>query len=60
MFGNLSGIVNPLILGVIAETYGSQGALKFSSIMTLFGLFIVYILASRNPVDAVKSRVLNL
>jgi len=60
MFGNLSGIINPLILGFIAETYGSQGALKFSSIMTLFGLFIVYILASRNPVDAVKSRVLNL
>jgi MFS family permease len=57
MFGNLSGIINPLILGLIAETYGSQGALKFSSIMTLFGLLFVYILASRKPADAAKAHV---
>lgn len=56
MFGNLSGIINPLILGFIAETYGSQGALKFSSIMTLFGLSLVYILASRKSVDTTQSR----
>jgi len=52
MFGNLSGIINPLILGFIAETYGSQGALKFSSILTFFGLFIVYILSSRKTPGA--------
>jgi dipeptide/tripeptide permease len=57
MFGNLSGIINPLILGFIAETYGSQGALKFSSITTLFGLFIVYLLASRKPANTAKTPV---
>ena len=57
MFGNLSGIINPLILGVIAENYGSQGALKLSSIMTLFGLLFVYILASRKPADTAKAHV---
>ena len=57
MFGNLSGIINPLILGFIAETYGAQGALKFSSVITLLGLILVYILASRKPVDAAKKSV---
>ena len=57
MFGNLSGIINPLILGYIAETYGSQGALKFSSAMTLLGLSLVYILASRKPADVAKAHV---
>jgi len=56
MFGNLSGIINPLILGFIAETYGSQGALKFSSILTFFGLFIVYTLSSRKIPDASKTQ----
>ncbi|MCW4013790.1 MAG: MFS transporter [Candidatus Bathyarchaeota archaeon] len=45
MFGNLSGIINPLILGVIAENYGAKGALQFSSAFTLLGLVIVYMLA---------------
>lgn len=45
MFGNLSGIINPLILGVIAETFGSKGALQFSSVFTVVGLVIVYRLA---------------
>lgn len=57
MFGNLSGIINPLILGFIAETYGAQGALKFSSVMTLLGLILVYILASRKPADAAMAHV---
>jgi MFS family permease len=55
MFGNLSGIINPLILGFIAETYGSKGALKFSSIITLLGLFFVYNLASRKTTNETKS-----
>jgi MFS family permease len=45
MFGNLSGIINPLILGLIAENYSTRGALQFSSIMTLLGIVIVYYLA---------------
>jgi MFS family permease len=31
MFGNLSGIINPLILGLLAEIFGPRGALQFSS-----------------------------
>jgi hypothetical protein len=45
MFGNLSGIINPLILGIIAETFSAGGALQFSSIMTLVGIVFVYYLA---------------
>lgn len=45
MFGNLSGIINPLILGLIAETLGSREALQFSSLMTLIGIVLVYYLA---------------
>ncbi|MFH1178723.1 MAG: MFS transporter [Candidatus Bathyarchaeota archaeon] len=45
MFSNLSGIINPLILGLIAETFSSRGALQFSSVMTLVGVVLVYYLA---------------
>ena len=47
MFGNLSGIINPLILGFIAETFGSRGALQFSSIFTLIGVILVYYLGGK-------------
>lgn len=47
MFGNLSGIINPLVLGVIAENFGPKGALQFSSAFTLLGLVIVYLLARK-------------
>ncbi|MFA9436923.1 MAG: MFS transporter [Candidatus Bathyarchaeota archaeon] len=49
MFGNLSGIVNPLILGLIAESFGSQGALRFAALMTLGGVAFVVFLAVRTP-----------
>jgi MFS family permease len=52
MFGNLSGIINPLILGLIAENIGSKGALQFSSIMTLLGVFLVYFLAVKSDISA--------
>ena len=45
MFGNLSGIINPIVLGLIAETLGSKGALQFSTIFTLIGVVVVYLLA---------------
>jgi len=48
MFGNVSGIINPLILGLIAEVIGTKGALQFSAGMTLFGLILVYFMASKN------------
>jgi DHA1 family multidrug resistance protein-like MFS transporter len=46
MFGNLSGIINPLILGLIAEAFGSRGALQFSTTTTIFGVVLIYLLAS--------------
>jgi MFS family permease len=49
MFGNLSGIVNPLILGLIAESFGPQGALRFAALMTLGGVAVVVFLAARTP-----------
>ncbi len=45
MFGNLSGIINPIVLGLIAETMGSRGALQFSTVFTLVGVVVVYLLA---------------
>ena len=42
MFGNFSGIINPLILGLIAEKLGSQRTLQFASVFTLLGVGLVY------------------
>ena len=47
MFGNVSGIINPVILGFIAETLGPRGALQFSAGMALLGLTLVYYMAKK-------------
>jgi MFS family permease len=47
MFGHISGIINPVVLGLIAEALGAEGALQFSTGMTLLGLILVYFLASK-------------
>jgi MFS family permease len=44
MFGNLGGILGPLILGLIAESSDSSVALRFSGIITLLGLVVIYII----------------
>ena len=48
MFGNVSRIINPMILGYIAESLGPGRALQFSTGMTLLGLVLVYYLANRD------------
>ena len=47
MFGSVSGIVNPLLLGVIAESLGGRGAMQFAAGLTLVGIAAVYSLARR-------------
>lgn len=47
MFGNLSGIINPVILGYIAENLGSSGALQFSTVVTILGVILLYYIASK-------------
>ena len=47
MFGNVSGIINPVVLGLIAENLGSRGALQFSTGMTLLGLVLVSYMAKK-------------
>jgi MFS family permease len=47
MFGNVSGIINPVVLRFIAETLGPRGALQFSADTTLLGLILVYYMARR-------------
>jgi MFS family permease len=42
MFGNLGGILGPLVLGLIAENSNSSIVLTFSAIITLLGLVVVY------------------
>ncbi len=54
MFGNVSGIINPVILGVIAETLGPRGVLQFSSGMTMLGLTFVYYMASRDGTEVAE------
>jgi MFS family permease len=51
MFGNVSRIINPMILGLIAETIGPRGALQFSTGMTLVGLILVFYMARRGSED---------
>ena len=55
MFGNVSGIINPLILGLIAEILGARGALQFSTGMTLVGLILVFYLASRDREESLPT-----
>ncbi|MBD3170959.1 MFS transporter [Candidatus Bathyarchaeota archaeon] len=47
MFGNFSGIINPLVLGLIAEKLGSQRTLQFASVFTLLGVGLVYSLGRK-------------
>jgi hypothetical protein len=47
MFGSVSGILNPLLLGVIAESLGGRGAMQFASGFTLSGIAAVSILTRR-------------
>jgi MFS family permease len=47
MFGNVSGMVNPLLLGIIAESYGGRGAMRFAAGFTVLGIAVVYALARR-------------
>jgi MFS family permease len=56
IFGNLSGIINPLILGLIAEAYGPRGALQFSTVTTIIGVVLVYLLASRTQVSEIRKQ----
>lgn len=46
IFRNIGGIITPTLLGIIAEKIGVDGALQFSTIITLMGVILVYILAN--------------
>lgn len=47
MFGYVSSIVNPLILGFIAEGFGTKAALQFSAIASIILVFPVYFLGRK-------------
>ncbi len=48
MFGSLSRIINPLMLGFIAEFTDIKGALQFSAALILIGILVIYLLARKN------------
>lgn len=47
MFGNIGGIVGPVMLGVMAERTGARGALQFSAAATVLGVALAMLLARR-------------
>jgi MFS family permease len=47
MFGNFSSMLNPLMLGIIAERFGGRGAMQFAAGFTLLGIFAVYALTRK-------------
>jgi MFS family permease len=47
MYGNIGGIVGPVMLGVIAERIGARGALQFSAAATVLGVALATALAQR-------------
>jgi MFS family permease len=47
MFGNVSGILNPLLLGIIAENLGGRGAMQFAAGFTILGIITVYALTRK-------------
>jgi DHA1 family multidrug resistance protein-like MFS transporter len=52
MFGNIGGIVGPVMLGVIAQRIGARGALQFSAAATVLGVALALTLArmdSKSP-----------
>jgi MFS family permease len=48
MFGSISNIINPLILGFLADVYGTKGAFQFTAIVSVVGMILVYLLNRRN------------
>lgn len=48
MFGNVSNIVNPLILGFLADTIGVKGAFQFTAGVAALGLVLISLLKRRN------------
>jgi MFS family permease len=57
IFRNIGGIITPTLLGIIAEKIGVDGALRFSTSVTLIGVIFVYILAKmdKNSIKNDKS-----
>jgi MFS family permease len=57
MFGYVSSIVNPLILGFIAESFGTKAALQFSALASVLLVLPVYFLGrkQRSPNVATKN-----
>ena len=47
MFGNISSIINPLILGFLADTYGTKGAFQFTAAVAVVGMISIYVLNKR-------------
>ena len=47
MFGSISSIINPLILGFLADTYGTKGAFQFTAIVAVVGMIAIYFLNKR-------------
>jgi MFS family permease len=44
MFGSISNIINPLILGFLADVYGTKGAFQFTAVVSIIGMILVYML----------------
>ena len=44
MFGSISNIINPLILGFLADVYGTKGAFQFTAVVSIIGMILVYVL----------------
>lgn len=57
MFGSISNIINPLILGFLADVYGTKGAFQFTAVVSVLGMVIVYVLNRKNdsPVLATQN-----
>jgi MFS family permease len=47
MFGNISNIVNPLILGFLADVYGTKWAFQFTGWLAIIGIGAIYLLNKR-------------
>ncbi len=48
MFGSISNIINPLILGFLADFYGIKGAFQFTAIVSVVGMVLLFVLNRKN------------
>jgi len=53
-FSNISGVISPLMLGVIAEAWGLRGPFQVSAVLCLVGMVVMLVLVKKGEGSSIK------